>query len=90
MRCRTTSAPGLGPETSVRSHAYSGKRPNSLRVVRAFEMRTASAAMGGTPALFTRVVAGSFASSHAGRMSARSFCAKLDIDCDLVWTYARM
>lgn len=74
----------------MRSHAYSGKRPNSLKVVRALEMRTARAATGGTPALLMRVVAGNFASSQAGLMRARSFWANEDIEGDFVWTYARM
>jgi len=86
MRCSTTSVPALGPEASERNQAYSGKRPNSLSVVRAFEMRTASAAMGGTVPLFNRVAAEIFASSQAGRISVRSRVAKLEMDGDLVCT----
>lgn len=90
MRCRTTSAPGLGPARSVRIHAYSGNRPNRRRVVRALEMRTARAATGGTPALFVKVVAGIFLSSHAGRTRARILVARLERVSDLDCRYARM
>lgn len=88
--CRTTSVPALGPEASERSHAYSGKRPNSLSVVRALEMRTASAAMGGTVPLFRSVAAEILVSSQAGRMRESSLVAKLEIEGDLVCTYARI
>jgi hypothetical protein len=58
--------------------------------VRAFEMSTASAAMGGTPALFKRTVEGIFASLQAGRIRVRSLAAREEMVVDLVCRYARM
>jgi hypothetical protein len=53
-------------------------------------MRTASAAMGGTVPLFRSVAAEILVSSQAGRMRESSLVAKLEMEGDLVCTYARI
>jgi hypothetical protein len=58
--------------------------------VRAFDIRTASAAMGGTPPLVLRLAAGSLASSQAGRTRERSLEERTESGVDFVWRYARM
>lgn len=90
MRCRTTSAPGLGPARSVRNHAYNGKQPNRRRVVRAFEIKTARAAMGGTAPALTRVAVLGFETALEVLMRERNFERRAVSGADLVCAYARM
>jgi hypothetical protein len=46
--------------------------------------------MGGTPALFRRMVAGTLLWPLAGRMRLISLEAKAEMEGDFVWRYARM
>ena len=90
MRCRTTSAPGFGPADRARSHAYRGKHPNRRRVVRAFEIKTANAAMGGTAPALTRVAVLGFVTALEVLTRERNFW-RIDVRAGvLVWAYARM
>jgi hypothetical protein len=75
--------PGFGPERRERSHAYSGNSPNSRRVVRACEIFTASAAMGGTAPLIADVVVVGFEACGLRReRSLRDWAAmEGDFDC---------
>ena len=90
MRCKTGSEPGLGPASRVRSHAYKGKQPNRRRVVRAFEIKTASAAMGGTAPALTRVAVLGFEIALDVLTKDRNFWSSDVREGDLVCAYASM
>ena len=90
IRCRTRSAPGLGPARRVRSHAYRGKQPKRRRVVRAFEIRTARAAIGGTAPALTRVVVLGFVTALEVLIREKNFWIRAVRGGDLVCAYARM
>lgn len=90
MRCRTASAPGLGPARRVRSHAYRGKQPKRRRVVRAFEIRTARAAIGGTAPASMRVAVPGFVTALEVLIRERNLWRRAVRGGDLVCAYARI
>ena len=74
----------------MRSHAYRGKQPNRRRVVRAFEIRTASAAMGGTAPALTRVAVLGFVTALEVLTTERSFSKSAVRGGSFVCAYAAM
>lgn len=64
--------------------------PNRRSVVRAFEIKTASAAIGGTVPALTRVAVLGFVTALDVRTRERSFWRSEVRDGDFVCAYARM
>lgn len=64
--------------------------PNRRSVVRAFEIRTASAAIGGTAPALTRVAVLGFVTALDVRMNEKSFWRSEAREGDFVCAYARM